>query len=91
MSHYDNQIPGLHPLLGFIVSLALMIAARYVHGINAMIEIVHPIPMRVPPIFLDIFQIVAYIGTSLVGAIAAIKFLAEVRGKVKVPKLPKKK
>lgn len=91
MSHYNEPIPGLHPLLGFIVSLGLMIAAQYVHGINTIIEVMQPMPMRIPPIVLDIFQIVAYIGTSLVGTIAAIKFWAEVRGKVKAPKLPKKK
>lgn len=91
MSHYNDPIPGIPPVLSFIITLGLMITARQLPYLQAALEAIQPVPMRIPPIFVDIAQILAYIGTALVGTIAVLKFWAEVRVVIRKPKAPKKK
>lgn len=91
MSHYNDPIPGIPPILSFIITLGLMITAQQMPNLHTALEAIQPVPMRIPPIFIDIAQMLAYIGTALVGTIAVLKFWAEIRVAIKKPKAPKKK
>lgn len=87
--HHNNEpIPGVHPFIGFLVSLTFLIAGKYMDSLTLMVELATPqSAMRVPPFMIDVLMCLAYSGTFLVGGITAYKFFKD----ISEPKKPKRK
>lgn len=61
--HETAKVTGLHPAIVFI---GMMVAVLFTDQA--------PIPIQVPVFIIQVFQIVAYICTSLVGIVAFLKY-----------------
>ena len=69
MSHSGNGLPGAHPFVQFLLAICCIVFAR----IAPIIDSVYT--MRVPPVFMDLGQIIAWVGAGLAGIVTVLKFL----------------
>lgn len=84
MSYQYDNIPGLPPFLGAVVTIGSFLLAIFLPELNILLH------YQIPPIFIQGFQIFAYSGTGIVGVITGYKFYKEsIKPKFKNRKIKK--
>jgi hypothetical protein len=71
--HYQYEnIPGVHPFIGFVITFSVFMCGVFLPQISFIVLQYH-----LPPIVIELGQLMAYCGTATVGIIAAYKFYKE--------------
>lgn len=68
MSYSQDQIPGVHPAISFIITFICLLFSRFMPELFILMH------YHIPPLFIEAFQSFAYCGTGIIGIIAALNY-----------------